>query len=303
MDSEFKRKFWKQFDADECALTVLNEKSAFKHQRAILFDALLAWASTACSTQIRSAISSKILDIIRRYEEKIVMTSDRKSALQADIEVRKKLGDDFFSEIYYPIGGTHALHKGSRTTSLRSLLSEAQSKKEILSTLKLIEISHFHAVSLADTERYRKSSLNISYEVLSSIADNTNSWAHAEENKKPRATYYKKSEMEPVMAERGISAVYLYCSQFVTLNENTSLFDYIFLRKQKLSLSQLQEALRAWLSYVTFFKESILTQMNSTAFSDLKRMKSLKVEPKEIPVPRLEEWEISIITEKAGKDI
>ena len=303
MDSEFKRKFWKQFDADECALTVLNDKSSFKHQRTILFDALLAWASTACGTQIRSAISSRILDIIKGYEKIVVMTSDQKSALQADIEVRKKLGDDFFKEIYYPIGGTHALHNGSRTTSLRSLLSEAQSKKEILSILKLIEITHFHAVNLTDTERYRKSSLNISYEALSSITDNPSSWIHAEENKKPRAAYYKKSEMESIVAERGISAVYLYCSQFVALNENTSLFDYIFARKPKLSLIGKQDAVSEWLSYVAFFKKSILTQMNSTAFSDLKRMKSLKVEPKEIPIPRLEEWEISIITEKAGKDI
>ena len=286
-----------------CALTVLNDKSAFKHQRTILFDALMAWASTACSTQIRSAISSRILDIFKRYEEKVLKSSNSECILKADAAVRRRLGDRFFREVYYPIGGTHALHKGSRTTSLRSLLSEAQSKKEILSILKLIEITHFHAVNLTDTERYRKPSLNVSHEALSDIADNPNSWTLDQGSKKPRAAYYKKTEMESIMAERGISAVYLYCSQFVALNENTSLFDYMFARKLKLSLIRKKDALSEWLSYVSFFKNHVLTQMNSTAFGDLKRMQSLRVEPKEIPVPSLDEWEIAILTEKAKKDI
>ena len=164
---------WKQFDAKIVIRTLLSEQLAYKALRPILFSGLCTW--TVCPKR----------DSLRQHGMLLVGIEHMRAAevkgraafagqgitnhdLLGDIMGRlRMLGQDFYSDFYYPVGGlTQVLRSTTPGNFTRSLAKHSENRN---TSIAMMQIYDMHFKYLSDKAKWYSASEAKGFELVRKI--------------------------------------------------------------------------------------------------------------------------------------
>lgn len=139
---EFKKSVWDDFDPIIVANILLDNRNSYYFHKSILFDAYMAWM--ICPESVKLIQASIVLATLRgisRKEDKFKNLIQEIGAL-VDWYIRfHEIGFDFFTEIYYPIGGVRAFSRAPARFALRRRI--AKNRNAVKTIVSVMEICHY----------------------------------------------------------------------------------------------------------------------------------------------------------------
>ena len=211
---------WEKFDPKMVMTILISQEQTYPALKPILFAGLCTWM--ICPNRPALRKHSMLLNGIRHLRAaelnggKVFAGSDLPGQkLLGDILGRiRMLGQDFFSDFYYPIGGlTQVMQSTTPGNFRRSLIKHSEAAR---SAVSMMEVYDYHAKHLSDPKRFYEASEGKGYALVRVI----------------RGRYRRQSGVSVELTEDrwrklGLyrTAALTYSASTLPLGEDDSLFD------------------------------------------------------------------------------
>ncbi|MDX6806162.1 hypothetical protein [Terrihabitans rhizophilus] len=265
----FKRDAWETFNPDKVLAALLEDKTSYFAHKDVLFAGLCAWA--VCPRERRIIQQAMQMTVGRRLHaiEKDLPQEFGDTWMLADLLIRiRKIGPEFYDEMYFTVGGLSGLLAASR----KSLLSKRLKAKAIglPHLLSMMRIFH-HQIATGDKEY---PSLNKGSDLVHEIS--------CEEIEPPSGRVIKE-----FWAKHKASIAYSYAASTIFTGEQRTLLDEML--DESASLRKHASLLPEWAGKAQYAADAILGKLPESRVLRKPAPRGPGLIPIEIPAPHFDQ--------------
>ncbi len=269
---------WKRFDPKTVLTVLMSEKPAYKALKPILFSGFCTWV--VCPKRIQLRQHGMLLVGIEHMRWAEVLGRAAFAGrdipnhdLLGDIMGRlRALGQDFYSDFYYPIGG---LAQVVRSTTPRNFeRSLAHHSKDALAIVWIMQIYDYHAKNLGNKELYWPASGGKGYELVRVLESAQQDKLGINEKASERRWKSLKS-----------SAALIYAASTIVADEGQSLFEAICAGEA--TFEEHGDHLASWIGRARYAAETILGELTTPEIGQTNAALLPDITPEPTPEPPL----------------
>ncbi|GJE15627.1 hypothetical protein [Methylobacterium marchantiae] len=206
---------WKNFDPKVVLAILVDDAASYKGHKPIIFSGLCTW--TVCPELAVLRRQGMVLVGIEhlRFAEALGRAAFKGNNLLGDMVGRTlALGQDFYNDFYYPVGGLSSLLKSSSPATFET--SVFKRSREAMTVLALMQVFHYHADKLRQTGKHLPGSLEKGAELVQEI------WRSRGEK-----AGVAKDNVKPRWRRLGGSAALIYAASTINVDGGETLLDHI----------------------------------------------------------------------------
>lgn len=273
---------WATFDPAKVMSILVSEEPTYPALKPILFSGLCTWVVCPAKNSLRQHGMLLVgMEHLRQAEargQKLFAGRDLPGhELLGDMFGRvRMLGQEFFSDFYYPVKGMAQLLRSTTPGNFRRSLTKHT--KDVPIIVAMMQIYDFHAKHLNDEKRFYKASDSKGYELIRKIHGNGR-----------KVIGIDLGKMETTWKALGAYAALIYAASTLPTSEGRSLFETI--RNGTANYEDHGHLLRRWFGRTRYAAETMLSNSTKPELgpANADRLPALPSEP--TPEPHFNETE------------
>ncbi|MCQ2002371.1 hypothetical protein [Rhizobium sp. NRK18] len=215
VEMQFRKSFIKQFDGLSAIKILGDPRSSYPGHKEVLRAGFIAWVFFPADHALRKKImASAMLKMIIDAERKATEETNTRNLLTDFYARHIYLSKEFFSEIYYPLGG--AVRFRSIDSGQKIQKKVIDSKRTLLHIFEICKIHHFLTED-CEAKQVRRKSLAGSNKIIKSLNDDDHTSFEAEKGFRPLS----ERAIEPAWVSRKATLPLIYASGSIKRGDGT----------------------------------------------------------------------------------